>query len=451
MCRNYRRRIFSLLLGMLIFTAGCDTSEGTEGSTTETAETELPPLVTAETVVETEETEEVTEVTTTTEAEALYVAQVETWELPEEFGYLQEVRVCGDAVYLLSLEQTLSSETKGILFRVEEEPEPTFTQLFTNAAESDFIGLTDFDVLSDGTICGLVCESTNSVPYEDPTYDAETFDWDTYYETNTTQYRLVWYNENGSVTQKLGLSTLLNLDDTEMQTVAFTSIRCDSTDQIYLTAVIDDQEYLMALDENQNLCTVQGSGAEMLTLESGYQWIRCGSDGMLLWEQNNSDDTMDLYHIVVTDDSLWKTSVEISDTLTETTILAEEHLEGSWYGAWDEVGIYRVLEKNGDPELLYSWKDLKLDADEVADVILLSETKVLLTSYTAQGDLTIQLLVPEDYETTTEPEATTNALTTQAPIQETTTETTVPVATPVTSLDETDDTASDATTEEILD
>lgn len=436
MCKNRSRRIVALLLGMLIYTTGCSSNNSSELSSRETISTDLPPFITSDTVsTETTEISEETETETATMEDPTYLAYVASWEFPENFGSLQEVRVYQDQVYLLSLEQTESMETKGVLFCASAEPEPVFTELFADADEENFIGLTDFDILSDGTICGLLCENTVSVPYDDPNFDEETFDWDTYYENSSVQYRLVWYNEDGRVTQKLGLSTLLDLDDTMMQTVAFTGIRCDSADRIYLTATIDDQEYLMALDQNENLCTVQGDTSEMVTLCSSYQWIRCGSDGMLLFEKNN-DNAIALYHVVITDDALWKMQVQVSDLLDNMTLLAEDYLSDSWYGLWNDVGIYRC-EKDGESELLYSWTNIQQSAEDVTKVILLSDLKVLMMTYSAQGELALYLVVPEEYEQIIETEPSlkpTESEDTSKVEESDHAEETVPIATDVTTL-----------------
>lgn len=428
---NRNRCMFALLLGILFCAAGCSANPQAEESNN-VRTTELPPLITTDPDMQSSVTETTIQ-TTTTPAEPSYIAQLESWEFPEEFGALKEVRSYQGEIYLLGVRQDDTQQMKSRIYRATAESEPVFTPLFSDADEADFIGLTDFDILSDGTICGLICENTNVIPYEDPTFDAETFDWDTYYENYATQYRLVWYNESGQVTQSLWLSTLLELNQTARQTMAFTSVRCDTSDQIYLTATIDEQEYLMALDNNENLCTIQGSNSNMLALDSGYQWLRCGEQGMLLFEKETDDDSVQLYHVVMTDDALWKTPISAPDLLTSDVMLAEDTQAKSWYGVWNETGIYRVAEKDAEPELLYSWKDLKLDVTEVADVLLLSDCKALLTSYTAQGELIVQLIVPEDYGTSvsTEPAAPPQGTTDTQPDPIITAP---PVATPLTTM-----------------
>ena len=84
---------------------------------------------------------------------------------------------------------------------------------------------------------------------------------------------------------KMGLSTLLHLDQESKQTMVFTSVRCDAADHIYLTATIDEQEYLMALDSQGNLCPVQG-------LFHGYAGGRiCLSVGAQQYRRNASAGT----------------------------------------------------------------------------------------------------------------------------------------------------------------
>lgn len=417
---NRKHPICALLLGMLFCTAGCAVNDEISSSKPPAA-TELPPLVTTAptdtTLAETEET------TLSSKAELLepaFEADLTAWKLPEELGTLQMVRVHNDEVYLLGIQQDEAKQTQSVLFHATADPEPVFTPLFTNANAADFVGLTDFDVLSDGSICGLICEDGNEVPYEDPTFNPDEFDWETYYENYTTQYRLVWYNADGAITQKLGLSTLLDLDETARQTMAFTGVRCDASDHVYLTATIDEEECLMALDGKGNLCPIQGNNAKMLSLESNYQWVRCGTDGMLLLECD-VDDTLKLSHLVITDDSLWKTQISAPDRLAVNTMLAEME---NWYGIWDQDGLYCVSEKNVSPELLYAWDDMHLDVTEVSRVLVLSEAKVLLTTYTTQGNLIVQLIAPEienPVETQTAPAVTDTGAGQEPP----------PVATPV--------------------
>lgn len=161
-----------LLLGMLFCTAGCTATE--QDSTAEKPKkmTDLPPLVTE---ISTEDTtaEISTETTLVTEEaelpEPVYQAKVTAWELPEELGSLQAVRVYQNTVYLLGVRQNAAQQSESVLYCVSEDAEsaePVFTPLYPNSNASDFVGLTDFDVLSDGTICGLLCENADAVPYD---------------------------------------------------------------------------------------------------------------------------------------------------------------------------------------------------------------------------------------------------------------------------------------------
>ena len=115
----------------------------------------------------------------------------------------------------------------------------------------------------------------------------------------------------------MGLSTLLHLDQESKQTMVFTSVRCDAADHIYLTATIDEQEYLMALDSQGNLCPVQGYSTDMLEVASAFQWVRSSTGGMLLLEQDANGSSA-LSHIVVTDGALWKTQVTLADAAAGT-------------------------------------------------------------------------------------------------------------------------------------
>ncbi|MFR1996011.1 hypothetical protein [Ruminococcus sp.] len=58
--------------------------------------------------------------------------------------------------------------------------------------------------------------------------------------------------------EKMGLSALLDMDESTKQTLVYTSVRSDASDRVYLTATVDEKDYLMALDGNGNLCAVQG-------------------------------------------------------------------------------------------------------------------------------------------------------------------------------------------------
>lgn len=424
---NQRYRIYALALGMCIGTTGCASNHG-EKEPKQSALTELPPLVTT---AQAETSQTTAETTLTTEAELpepAFEADVTAWKLPEELGLLQTVRVYNGEIYLLGIQQSEVQQQKSVLFHASAEEEPVFTPLFETADETNFVGLTDFDVLSDGTICGLVCENTDAVPYEDPTFDPDQFDWESYYENYATQYRLVWYNAEGEIVQKMGLSTLLDLDESARQTMAFTGVRSDASDHVYLTATIDEKECLMTLDDCGNLLPIQGNDSNILSLESDYQWIRCGTDGMLLWEKD-TEEALKLSHLIITDNTLWKTEISASELLSVNSVLAEEAEGNIWYGFWDENGLYRVAEKNTAPELLYTWDDLGLDASDVERILILPEIKMLLTTYTSQGNLTIQFVKPETVETETSREEITETRT--APAVPETKPLSPPVATPV--------------------
>ena len=382
-----------MLMGILFCTAGCAATD--QGSTANRPKTtDLPPLVTDTSEITAEETKETTSVTTTELPEAMHQAKAVSWKLPEELGALQAVRMYGNDVYLLGTRQNEAQQTESVLYHASAVSEPEFVPLYENADVSAFIGLTDFDVLSDGTVCGLLCENADAVPYEDPTFDSDQFDWESYYENYATQYQLVWYDQNGVICKKLGLSTLLDLDETARQTMAFTGVRCDASDHIYLTATIDEAECLMALDGNGNLCPVQGSSGSMLSLESDYQWVRCGTDGMLLWECD-TDDVQHLSHIVVTDGALWKTQTVSPEQMTTETMLAESEEDTLLYGMWNQNGLYGMTAKNAEPELLYHWDDARLDASKIDRVMILPNEQVILTAFTSQGELSIAFLTPD--------------------------------------------------------
>lgn len=426
---NQKRCVSVLLSGTLLCMAGCSSSTQTEPTDT-AGITELPPLVTTASQTQLSIEETAAETTEPVLEEPLFQSELVSWELPETLGSLKAVRTREDVVYLLGIQQDDTQQLTGQLYYASATDEPTFALLYPSANEADFVGLTDFDVLSDGTICGLICENTNTIPYDDPEFDPETFDWDAYYENYATQYRLVWYNESGCVTQSLWLSTLLELDQTARQTMAFTGVRCDTSGQIYLTATIDDQEYLMALDDNENLCMIQGSSSKMLALESGYQWLRCADEGMLLLERDAETDEMALYHIVVTDDALWKTQVDTPQHLTFDTVAAEDTQETGWFGFWNEIGIYRIADKNAEPQLLYHWDDLHLHAADVAQALLLSDSRVLLASYSAQSALALSLVKPVKAETETKPSTTPTSPQPEQPAGNDS----PPIATPLTTM-----------------
>lgn len=424
MQRNKSHRVYAFLLGMLFCTTGCAANQDSSENES-SAVTDLPPLVT--TTEEEIETSETTELPVTTElAEPAFDADIFAWKMPDELGNLKTVRCYNGDIYLLGIQQEEEADqNKGILFRASAEADPEFVPLFPNADSANFSGLTDFDVLSDGTICGLLCENSAEVPYDDPNFNPDTFDWESYYENYATQYRLVWYNSVGAVTQRLGLSTLLDLDETARQTMSFTSIRCDSSDQIYLTATIDERDYLMALDKNGNLCPVQGASNYVVELESAYQWVRSGTNGMILWEVD-AEENAELSHLVVTDSALWKTEIVQEDTMSPTdTMLIESTTADALYGIWNQTGLYRVSEKRAVPDLLYTWNNLRLNNDTVSNILFLSESCALLSAYDTQGNLSLELITPKEDETTTEPDVPQD---THASPSETTPP---PVATPV--------------------
>lgn len=395
MSKHYCRRISAMLFGIAICLTGCSSTSSDEESAN-TAETNLTSIDTEETTSTTQaETEETTSATLD---DPLYTAQVYTYDFPEEYGTLQTMRVCEDNVYVLSYQETDQDETVGVLLQmnITDVSNVTYTPLFPGADDDDFAGLQDFDVLSNGTICGLICDDATLMSYV--TEGEE----DTYTQDTASQYHLVWYNADGSIVQKLGLSTLLDDDIVSTQTVIFTSIHCDNDDQIYLTAVIDDQNYVMALDDNETLCVVQGSGAEMLEIDADYQWISSASEGILLLEEGEN---ATLYHLTVENGVLWGTEVTMSEEMPTQFQLAESQDSEISFGITDDGGIYAVPEKGEDPVLLYTWEDADLDIDDVHGAILLCDGQVILTYYTDGTTLAIEILEPQsDEETETESE-----------------------------------------------
>lgn len=392
-----------MLMSILLCTAGCAAADP-DSTANRPKATDLPPLITDASETVTEDTQETTTFTTTELPMARYQAKAVLWDLPDELGALQAVRTYGNDVYLLGVRQNEAQQLESVLYCADAESDPEFVPLYANADHSAFIGLTDFDVLSDGTVCGLLCENIDAVPYENPTFDPDQFDWESYYENYATQYQLVWYDQNGVICKKMGLSTLLDLDETARQTMAFTGVRCDASDHIYLTATIDEVEYLMALDDNGNLCPVQGSGSSMLSLESDYQWIRCGTDGML-FQECDTDDVQQMSHVVITDGALWKTQMTLPEQMTAETMLAESEEDDLLCGMWDQNGLYRLTSKNTKPELLYHWRDAHLDASKIDRVLILPNEQVVVMTFTAQGELSVEFLTPNvEAETNDVPE-----------------------------------------------
>ncbi|WP_443725942.1 hypothetical protein, partial [Ruminococcus callidus] len=74
------------------------------------------------------------------------------------------------------------------------------------------------------------------------------------------------------------------------------------------------------------------------------------------------------------------------------------------------------------PELLYRWSDAHVDFSKLERVMMLPDEEVLLSAYTAQGNLSLELLEPDMKNK--EPDSTEH-------VEEETTGETVPVATPV--------------------
>ena len=202
----------ALLMGLLLCTAGCATE--TSASVTETEEQssmELPPLVTTALAEETDVSATETQLSTEIKQVPLFSGEISDWELPAELGTLQSIRFSDGKLYLLGVQQQESGQGSGVLFCTPAQAEPEFQMLYPDADPAGFSGLTDFDVLSDGTVCGLICQNATEIPYEDSDFDPDTFDWETYYENYATQYHLVWYDAAGTVIRKMGLSTLLHL------------------------------------------------------------------------------------------------------------------------------------------------------------------------------------------------------------------------------------------------
>lgn len=412
--RKWKTILSISVVGLLIGSVGCNGSEIPAHLDSSDAITELPPLVTTSSV-STEALD--TSVTETTVAQAqemeempLYHSVVREWTLPETLEELYQIRVQKERVYLLgAYHEEETQKVQSVLYYAQVGDTPEFVPLFDQADESDFMGLTDFTVLSDGTICGLLCTNAEEVPYEDPNFHPDTFDWESYYENYMTQYQLVWYNERGQIAKKLGLSTVVTLDESDRQTMAFTGVQCDSEDNLYLTATIHEEDCLMALDATGNLRPIQGKSSQQLPLSSYYQWGRCAKGGMLLLEKD-TDEAYHLYHVVITDEALWKTEMETTALLSEQTILANTEPSNIWLSFWDAVGIYQIADPDDMPQLLYQFKEMHLDAEDVAGVYVLPDDSMILTLYNAQGGLSLEYIVPEaeevEPEETMEPEET---------------------------------------------
>lgn len=385
----------ALLMGLLLCTAGCATE--TSASVTETEEQssmELPPLVTTALAEETDVSATETQLSTEIKQVPLFSGEISDWELPAELGTLQSIRFSDGKLYLLGVQQQESGQGSGVLFCTPAQAEPEFQMLYPDADPAGFSGLTNFDVLSDGTVCGLICQNATEIPYEDSDFDPDTFDWETYYENYATQYHLVWYDAAGTVIRKMGLSTLLHLDQESKQTMVFTSVRCDAADHIYLTATIDEQEYLMALDSQGNLCPVQGYSTDMLEVASAFQWVRSSTGGMLLLEQDANGSSA-LSHIVVTDGALWKTQVTLADACGGDSLLGESDCAEFWYGVAGAGGLYGVASQQSQAELLYTWGDLSMKREELEHMLLLPDQCAVAAVYTTRGDLALELISPK--------------------------------------------------------
>ncbi|MCD8219400.1 MAG: hypothetical protein LUC50_03385 [Ruminococcus sp.] len=99
---NRNRRMFAMLMGMMVCMVGCSSNVQTETSD-DTLTAELPPLVTTTLDEQTTETTETSVQTTATQAQTAYCAQLESIDFPEEFGVLKEVCTYQGEVYLLSI------------------------------------------------------------------------------------------------------------------------------------------------------------------------------------------------------------------------------------------------------------------------------------------------------------------------------------------------------------
>ena len=108
--------------------------------------------------------------------------------------------------------------------------------------------------------------------------------------------------------------------------------------------------------------------------------------------------------------------------MTADTMLAESENDDFVYGIWNAYGLFRMSAKNALPELLYRWSDAHVDFSKLERVMMLPEEEVLLSAYTAQGNLSLELLEPDMKNK--EPDSTEH-------VEEETTSETVPVATPV--------------------
>lgn len=81
--------------------------------------------------------------------------------------------------------------------------------------------------------------------------------------------------------------------------------------------------------------------------------------------------------------------------MTADTMLAESENDDFVYGIWNASGLFRMSAKNALPELLYRWSDAHVDFSKLERVMMLPEEEVLLSVYTAQGNLSLELLEPD--------------------------------------------------------
>lgn len=374
-----------VLAGVMVALTGCGAESSSTAEQTETTAVELPPLVT-ESDTQGEEEETIVTTTCSLPIEESYPVETSSWELPSEMGEIQTVHCYGESIYVLGIVQDKEqAQSSGIIYQTNTASDEDLTRVYDTEEDTNFIGLTDFDVMSDGTICGLICDSNTILVGN----EEEDIDWETYYSDNPVQYRLVWYDQNGQISKKIGLSSVLNTLADDQQVTAFTGVRSDDADHIYLTATVEDREYLMALDDKGNLCPVQGNSQYAIELDGSWQLMRSGKGGMLLSE-SDSEGAYSCSHIVVTDGALWKTQTATEGEHWNDGVLAEDATEQDTMSFWNQYGLYRST--SNTTELLFSWNSAKVDQDSVTQVMILSETDAVVKACTSGGNTELMLV-----------------------------------------------------------